>query len=141
MSFLTPRLTERAPDLARFVPWFLVLSALIILATVTAGVLLMRFRARLTVAEARRIATTTSFREIHRNMVRAKRLVTEAILIVAAGVLVAWTAGVLTPELIEFFLVAGTAGFGSAYFGVAVLEAVFRRVADRFDDLLKGSPS
>jgi hypothetical protein len=135
LSFLTPHLAERAPDLARLVPVFLVLSALMVIATVIAGVLLVRFRARLTVAEARGSPRQRPFGR------STKRFVTEAILIVAAGVLVAWTSGVLTPELIEFFFVAVTAFCGSAYFGVAVLEAVFRRMADRFDDLLKASSS
>jgi 4-hydroxybenzoate polyprenyltransferase len=100
---------------------------------------------RLTVAEARRIAETTSFREIHRGMVRARRGVIGGALLVLAGVLVAWAGGVLTPGLLEFFVVAIGGAFGSACIGVVVLERMFRLVADRFDDLLNrpstGSPS
>lgn len=140
MSWLTPHLAETAPFIARAVPWLFLFDALMVTGVVISGASLMKFRARLTAGEARRLAETTPFRRIHNGLVRGRRLLVSGILITASGVAVAWAAGALTRDLFEFFFVVVFGGlYAPSYFAIRVIEELLGLTVDRVDELLKQS--
>jgi hypothetical protein len=140
MSSLIPHLAETAPFMARALLWLFVFDVLLVIGTVIGGVALMKFRARLTVEEARRAAEATPYRQVHDGLVRGRRGLVSAVIITAIGVLVAWAAGRLTRDLFEFFVVIMFAGiYGPCYVAIRVFEELFRLTADRVDELLKQS--
>jgi hypothetical protein len=140
MSSLIPNLAEAAPFFGRALPWLFAFDALLVIGVLIGAIAMMKFRARLTVEEARRVADITPYRDFHRNLVWARRCLMTSALVVVSGVLAALVAGHLPRHLLELFIVIF---FGALclplYFAIYVLAETFRLTADRLDQLLASS--
>src|SRR5262245_12112830 len=141
MSFFIPHLVETYPGLARAVVWLFLFDGVLIVGTVVSGFALLRSCARLTVAEAPRLAAATPFRRVHKTLGSVRRALVQSVALIAVGFFVALFTIGLPGELNELFVSVLGAGFLPLYLVVALFEVFYGQAADRIDELLKADGS